>query len=150
MANISLPEFADKLNEIMPRVMREFMKRQTNELCKGKITLPQFFILNYLEKEDQSRMTDIAHFLNVSTAAATGIVDRLVRLGYVERVFQPQDRRIIKIKLNSKGLELMKNINTQKRQMIIDIFGKISQEERQDYLKILMRIHEILKREEKG
>ncbi len=150
MVNISLSEFADRLNELMPKVMREFMKRQTSELCKWKVTLPQLFILNLLDKEGESRMTDIAHFLNVSTAAATGIVDRLVRYGYVQRVFQPQDRRIIKIKLSSKGAGLAKKMNEQKRQMIIEIFGKISQEERGDYLRILMRIYQILKKESKG
>jgi hypothetical protein len=39
---------------------------------------------------------------------------------------------------------MVKKINAQKRQMIIEIFGKISQEEREDYLRILMRIRQIL------
>ena len=146
----SLLEFADKINQIMPEIFKKFIRRQTSELFKGKVTLPQLFILNFLDKEVQSRMTDLARFLNVTTAAATGIVDRLVKYGYVQRVYEPLDRRIIKIKLTSKGLELLKKINQQKRQMIIDIFGKISQVERQDYLRILMRIHDILTKEDKA
>jgi len=149
MSEPSLLEFADKINQIMPEIFKKFIRRQTSELFKGKVTLPQLFILNFLDKEVQSRMTDLAHFLNVTTAAATGIVDRLVKYGYVQRVYEPLDRRIIKIKLTSKGLELLKKINQQKRQMIIDIFGKISQVERQDYLRILMRIHDILTKEDK-
>jgi DNA-binding MarR family transcriptional regulator len=150
MSEPSLLEFADKINQIMPEIFKKFIRRQTSELFKGKVTLPQLFILNFLDKEVQSRMTDLAHFLNVTTAAATGIVDRLVKYGYVQRLHEPLDRRIIKIKLTSKGLELLKKINQQKRQMIIDIFGKISQVERQDYLRILMRIHDILTKEDKA
>jgi DNA-binding MarR family transcriptional regulator len=148
MKEISLSEFADKINEIMPEIAKSFIRRQTNELFKGKITLPQLFILDLLNKKGASKMTDIAHFLNVTTSAATGIVDRLVKFGYVERVYEPLDRRIIKIKLTAKGAQLLSKINREKRQMIMDIFVKISQKEREDYLRILMRIREVLSKEE--
>ncbi|PIP20590.1 MAG: hypothetical protein COX40_03905 [Candidatus Omnitrophica bacterium CG23_combo_of_CG06-09_8_20_14_all_40_11] len=146
----SLLEFADKMNEVMPGIIQGFARRQADELYKGKITLPQFLILDFLSQQGESRMTDMAHFMHVTTAAMTGIVDRLVGYGYVARVYDPEDRRIIKIKLTSKGLELLKKINQQRRQMIIDIFGKISQVERRDYLRILMRIHDILNKEDKA
>lgn len=148
MSPISLTEFADRINELMPEMIREFTKRQTNELFKGTITLPQFLILTLLYKKEESRMTDVAHFLNVTTAAATGLVDRLVKYDYVRRVYEPKDRRIIKIKLTAKGTELVKKICEQRRQMIMEIFGKISQPEREDYLKILTRMHQILTQEE--
>lgn len=149
MAQFSLSEFADRLNQVMPLIIKEFTRRQANELYQGKITLPQFLILNFLSGQDESKMKDLAHFMGVSTAAMTGIVDRLVKYGYVTRVFDPKDRRIIKIRLLAKGLELVRKINQQRRQMLIKIFGKISQSEREDYLRILMRIHDILTEEEK-
>lgn len=150
MERISLTEFADKINQIMPEIIKKFIRKQTNELFRGKITLPQFFILDFLNKQGEARMTDLAHFLNVTTAAATGIVARLVKYGHVQRVYEPLDRRIVKIELTTKGLGLLKKINQQKRQMIIEVFGKISQAERDDYLRILMRIHDILTKEEKA
>lgn len=144
MSQASISEFADKLNQIIPVIAQEFTKRQSNELFRGKITLPQFLILNILEKEGECRMTDIAGFLDVSTAAATGLVDRLVKYVYVERVFDPNDRRIIRIRLTRKGEVLVKKITLERRQMIMDIFGKISEKERGDYLRILTKIQEIL------
>jgi len=147
MSQISLFDFADKLNQLMPEIMRGFMRRQSNELLKGRITLPQFLILNFLDKEGESKMTGLAHFLNVSTPAATGIVARLVKYGYLTRIFDPKDRRIIKIRLTAKGATLVQKINQQKRQSIVDIFSKISEKERYDYLKILTRIREIITQE---
>jgi hypothetical protein len=44
MGKQSLLAFADSLNTIMPVIMREFARRQANELYKGKFTLPQFYI----------------------------------------------------------------------------------------------------------
>lgn len=147
MPDFSLPEFADKINELMPVIIKEFARRQVNELYKGKITLPQFLILEFLHRKDESKMTALAHFVGVTTAAITGIVNRLVRDGFVVRENQPEDRRIIKIKLTSKGAELVKKVNAHRRQMIIRIFGRISGRDRQDYLRILMQIKEILTQE---
>ena len=147
--SLSLSEFADKLNRIMPVMMKEFARRNANELSKGKITLPQLFTLGFLNEKGESRMTDLAHFMKVTTAAMTGVVDRLVRDAYALRVFDPQDRRIIKVKLTSKGAEVIKRINQQKRNMIIHVFGKISYSEREDYLRILTRIQDVLTKENK-
>ncbi len=143
----SLNEFADQLNEIMPVVAREFWKKQGSDLDKNKITISQLFILNLLAKRGESKMGDLAHFMEVTTAAMTGIVDRLVRSGYAVRLPQTEDRRIIKIGLSSRGEQLIKRVNLDKRQMVIKIFGKISQGEREEYLKILMHIHDTLSKE---
>lgn len=148
MSGIQLLEFADKMNSVMPVIMKEFARRQADELYKGKITLQQFLILNLLHKESQPKMTALAHFMGVTTAAMTGVVERLVREGYVVRESQLDDRRIIKVRLTSKGTELVIKVNEQRRKMIINIFGKISATERQDYLRTLIHIKEILSKEE--
>lgn len=147
MLGVSLADFANKMNEIMPIIIKEFSKRHTSELYKGNITLPQLLILNYLNKKEEGKMTDLAKFMGVTTAAMTGITDRLVRGNYVVRNHDTKDRRVINIKLTSKGVDLVKRINQQRREMVIKIFGKISQPERENYLNILMRIRDILIRE---
>jgi DNA-binding MarR family transcriptional regulator len=144
MSQATLAEFADQVNEIMPMFMKELFNRQPSEFIKFKLTMPQFFILNLLFKQGASNMTTIAHFMNVSTAAITGIVDRLVKYGYVVRVSEPGDRRVVKVRLTPQGLRLVMRGNEKKRQMMVDIFSKISQREREEYLKILMHIRDIL------
>jgi len=150
MANLALSEFADRMNKIMPQVIKEFARRQTNELYRGKITLPQFLILDSLDKKGECKMSELAQFMGVTTPAMTGIVNRLVKYAYTKRVFDPQDRRIIKIRLTPKGKELVKKINQERRKMIIDIFGKLSAVERENYLKTLMRVHNILTEEKES
>lgn len=147
MPKVSLAEFADKMNKVMPAIIKEFARRQVNELYKGKITLPQFLILEFLYREGESQMTILAHFMNVTTAAMTGTVDRLVRDGYVVRANASDDRRIIKISLTGRGMALVRKINAQRQQMVIKIFGKISETDRQDYLRILTQIKDILAKE---
>lgn len=141
---LSLYAFADKLNEILPILIREFARRQAKELYKGKITLQQFVVLDYLHKESESKMTSLAHFMHITTAAMTGLVDRLVRDGYVHRLNYPKDRRIIRVKLTGRGEDLVKRVNSQRRKMVIGIFSRISKQDRHDYLRVLTRIQEVL------
>ncbi len=147
MSVISLTHFADKMGEIMPIMMKEFSRCMATDLQRGKVTLPQIMILHFLEVEREAKMKDLARFMGVTMAAMTGIVDRLVKSGHCVRIYDPQDRRIIKIKLTAKGDDLVKSINESKRRMIIKIFGKISETDRHDYLRILLQIKEILLKE---
>jgi len=148
MSQISLSEFADKMSEVIPLISKDFLRQQSSEFYKVKVTLPQIIILNFLHTQGETKMSDMARTMEVTTAAMTGIVDRLVRESYVTRIYDPSDRRIIKTRLTSKGKILVERINQQRQQMIIKIFGKISAVERQDYLRILMHIRDILVREE--
>ncbi|MBU1090476.1 MAG: MarR family transcriptional regulator, partial [Candidatus Omnitrophica bacterium] len=103
MGRLTILEFANELNEILPTIIKGFSNRQVNELYKGKITLPQFLILQLLHKEGELKMSRLAHFVNVTTAAMTGLVERMVRDKYVVRVNDPKDRRVIRVKLTVKG-----------------------------------------------
>lgn len=136
--------FADQVNELIPALMREFARKQANELCKRKITFPQFLILDFLSRENESTMTDISRFMRVTTATMTGIVNRLVEAGYCQRIFDPQDRRIVLMKLTSRGDLIVRKVNEERRKMIVDVFGKLSHKERDDYLHILTRIREMI------
>ena len=141
---MSIQEFADRINNIIPIMIKEFAKYQVNELSKGKITLPQFLILGFLEKSGEAKMTNLAHFMSVSTAAMTGMIDRIVKYGYASRGSEPEDRRVVNIKITAKGSDIIKKINSQRRQMIIDIFGRVSEIDRADYLRVLSKIEDAL------
>ena len=147
MTESRLMEFADNLEEIMPALMKKFARYQVSELYQGQITLPQFMVLNCLAHSGESKMKDLAGFMHVTTAAMTGIVERLVRDGYVKRLYDPQDRRIIKTDLTAKGKELLSKIRQQRRRLVIKVFSKISDQDRKDYLRILRQISEVLTEE---
>ena len=147
MPELTVSEFADRVSELMPLISREFVKHQLMEFDKLKMTMPQFFVLDLVNRQGEAKMSDLAKFINVTTAAMTGIVDRLVKGGYAARVSEPGDRRIIKVKLTAKGSKAVRDMLQKRKEIIIKMFGFISQEEREEYLKILAHIHEHLREE---
>ncbi|MFH0826721.1 MAG: MarR family transcriptional regulator [Candidatus Omnitrophota bacterium] len=142
--SVSLFEFGDKINEILPLFQREFARQLTKEFFKSRITLPQFLILMILDKEGELKMSSLARLMNVSMAAMTGSVSRLVASGFVLRRDDPKDRRIVRIQLTSKGSQLVDKLKKQRREMIIHLFKDISGEDRTNYLRILTLIKDKL------
>ena len=141
MTRNALMEFADKVLEIS----RGFMKYYAEGAHKVKFTLSQIAILDILSRDKESRMSDMARYMGITTAAMTGIIDRLVRDGYVARTSDADDRRVINIKLTGKGVSTVKSLLEQKKRMITKIFGVLSEKERNEYLEILTRIQDGLK-----
>ncbi|MCX7661624.1 MAG: MarR family transcriptional regulator [Candidatus Omnitrophica bacterium] len=149
MTELTLSEFVDKLDEAMWVLMKEFSRRQMRELLKEKLTLSQFLILNFLHKERECKMSYLSRFMQVSMPAMTGVVERLVRQGFVRRDIDPKDRRIVKVKLTPKGEVLLKRINSQRHKTIKEIFSKISSSDRKEYLRILTQLKDRLLEEKR-
>lgn len=104
---------ADRLADFVLFTQRSCILNLSTELNKGNISFPQFFLLTYLSSEEYLTMSDIAKKMGHSTAAATGLVDRLEKLCYVERVHAAEDRRKIMVRITSKGIELVSKMRTE-------------------------------------
>lgn len=58
----------------------------------------------------KKNMTSIADFLGISKPLMTQQVDKLVENGFMDREFNPEDRRIIEISLTQKGQKTAETI----------------------------------------
>jgi len=101
---------ADEVADFIMFTQRSFLLDLSNELNDGHVSYAQFFLLGYLAKEEYLTMTDIANKMGHSTAAATGLVDRLEKLGYVQRLHASDDRRKVMVQITKKGIELVKRL----------------------------------------
>jgi DNA-binding MarR family transcriptional regulator len=147
MTPIPLPEFADRLSEIFPVIMKELGRRREDEIYKGKITIQQFILLGYLAREDQAKMTELAEFMDVTLPAMTGIVTRLIRAGFAKRHRHHKDRRVVLVEITPKGRALVKRVLRVRRQLVLDIFGQVSEKDREDYLRVLTNVRDTLLRQ---
>ena len=104
---------ADRLADFVLFTQRSCILNLSTELNKGNISFPQFFLLTYLSSEEYLTMSDIAKKMGHSTAAATGLVDRLEKLSYVERVHAVEERRKIMVRITPKGVELVSKMRSE-------------------------------------
>ncbi len=77
----------------------------------GGITLSQMCLLKWLaspsENDKSITMTDIARKMGHTTAATTGMIDRMEKLGYVERIHAVDDRRKVTARVTKKCLDIL-------------------------------------------
>lgn len=144
MQHKSLQSFAARMTEVLPQVMRGFLRMQSDDLARGKLSVPQFLVLDLLYLEGRLKMTRLAREIRVSLPAMSGLVDRLFKMGLVSRLFDESDRRIIKIGLTQKAKNIINNIHEQRENSIMRIFEKLEESEREEYLRILKKIRSIL------
>lgn len=140
MKSSSLDSFGDKFMELLPKLMREFNSHESKYITSGDITPLQLTVLDCLSRNDQCEMRCISQALNVSFSTATGMMDRLVKHGFVSREHSQEDRRKVIVTITSKGRRIMKEINQRKREGLIKMFSSLSDAERSRYLEILEKM----------
>ncbi len=103
---------------------RNCILKLSPELTQDKISYPQFFLLTYLAEEESLSMSNIARMMGHSTAAATGMVDKLQELGHLKRYTAAADRRKIMVRITEQGLDLVERMRGNIARDIADIMAR--------------------------
>jgi DNA-binding MarR family transcriptional regulator len=127
-SNTSLVD-TDRLADFVLFTQRSCILNLSSELHRGNVSFPQFFLLAYLSSEEYLTMSDIAKKMGHSTAAATGLVDRLEKLNYVERMHAAEDRRKIMVRITQKGTELVARMRGEIASNLSDVMSEMDEEE---------------------
>lgn len=104
---------AERLAEFVLFTQRSCILNLSGKLNQDKVSFPQFFLLTYMVADEYLTMSSIAQKMGHSTAAATGLIDRLQELGYVERGNAANDRRKIIVRITDKGRSLVEKMRTE-------------------------------------
>ncbi len=105
-----------------------------------KFSKIEIFTLMFLDKNKESTMTELVEYINSPMSTATGIIDRLVRNGYIDRGRSETDRRIVVLRLTDAGSQLVinfKNLISSYLKMVID---ELTEEEQQFLINIVFKI----------
>ena len=133
---------ASKLQIVLPEVGRAMRSLAHNSLREENgPSLQQFRILELTHKG--LSQTQMAHFLQVSMAAVSKLVDSLVKHGFLERI-QCEDRRCLQLKLTPEGKRIYKKVTSQIEKSIDKHVVKLTKEEVSDLEKGLAVLDKIM------
>ncbi len=134
----------EKIVESISRLQRKMRAKLSNELSQGKITIPQYHILEHLNDKGETTMHEVADCLFVTPPAVTGLVDKLVKMQLVQRDFSSSDRRIIIVSLTPKGKAVILKIKNQSNELFFSIFKGFSSQDRKNFLEVTRKMEELL------
>lgn len=96
-------ELTDRFRELAEYLNRQLHTGRLDEWEGLDMTIPQIKTLVLLERVGPLRMGNIAIYLGRALSATTTVMDRLVEKGLVDRVSDPNDRRVVICKLTDSG-----------------------------------------------
>ena len=135
-----LRQDAERLAEIFTTMQRSFMLRLSKELARGNVSSAQYCLLGFLTGQKHLTMTEIAGRMGHTTAAATGLVDRLEKLGHVRRVHASDDRRKILVQITASGSRLVTAVRDDMVTNLLKIMAQLDASEQQSWLRIYEKI----------
>ena len=94
---------------LMPQIMRGV---QLDFFVKRGGTQTQFLLLAAIRAYGRCAMGTLARNLHISMPTASGIVDRLVRSGFVRRSALPEDRRCVVVELTGKSEQFFRDFES--------------------------------------
>jgi DNA-binding MarR family transcriptional regulator len=123
---MTLPVFHDELEYILAHIIQDFMQfmHQTG------LSRPQIHALLHIYHAGECQISEIGALTDSSPAAASQLVERLVQQGLVQRSEDPINRRVKKLRLTDRSLELIRQGVTSNR-FLVELLDTLPPEQRE-------------------
>ena len=122
---VGTTEVADRLIDTLIPLLAE-QRRRWAERCQARgLSVVGFQTLSLLQERQAMPMSRLADELDVAPPNASAIVGRLAERGLVERVADPTDRRIVRVRLTDQGRGLLDEIEEARLERLRRLIGAL-------------------------
>lgn len=127
---ISSSQLIQTIRQFMDFAMHHSMREHAQFAKATGLSMPQFGILMQLHYRGNCGVSDIGDRFDITNAAASQLVDKLVQSGLIQREEDPNDRRAKLLNLTEKGRDLIQQGIEQRYRWVDELAGKLTAEER--------------------
>lgn len=142
--NLMLPDHLRRVKEQMDRLRGNI----DGSMEDYTFLLRVFIILS--QNDAPPSMGELSTCLDLPLSTATRIVDWLVRGGLVERVPDPSDRRMVRVRMTDNGQQYFQMSMEFNRQRIIRLLENFTPEEQEQLLHHLGKLFDLLLAEQEN
>jgi len=103
-------EFNNALLDSFSEINKAIYRLIKKEADRYGLTVVQLKALYRLSFSPNIGLSELAEKLRLTNSTVSGVIDRLVHSGLVERVIPPENRRAVSIHLTEKGNKLLKDV----------------------------------------
>ena len=96
----------EKINEYLVDVFNQMLDIEESSLAQSQfkdLSIKEMHAIEAIGMYHELTTTEVANSLNITVGTLTVAVNALVKKGYVERLKDVKDRRIVRLGLTSKG-----------------------------------------------
>jgi DNA-binding MarR family transcriptional regulator len=125
-------------------VTRALHSTNLDSWCAVDLTMPQLKALFLAHAPGGASHSEIARALGVGVSTVTGIIDRLVEHGLVERHTDAADRRLSRVVVTQAGTDLVDRLWASRREQLDKMLGELTADERTTLINALRHLAALL------
>lgn len=137
------PEIKSDVDRVLEAIIYLYTesRRLTKELARrADLTGPQLTVVKLLEQIGDLSLSELSERIRAQNSTVTGIIDRMEREGLVTRERSKEDRRVVYIRLTTKGRKLAEEIPVEPMEIFRGALESLSGSEVRDLVKILGKV----------
>jgi DNA-binding MarR family transcriptional regulator len=127
---ISAPQLIQTIRQFMDFAMHHSMRERAHFAKATGLSMPQFGILMQLHYRHNCGVSDLSERFDITNAAASQLVDKLVQSGLIQREEDPNDRRAKLLNITEKGRQLIQQGIEERYRWVDQLARKLTEEER--------------------
>lgn len=127
---VSAPQLIQTIRQFMDFAMHHSMRERAHFAKATGLSMPQFGILMQLHYRGNCGVSDIGERFDITNAAASQLVEKLVQSGLIQREEDPSDRRAKLLNLTEKGREFIHKGIEERYRWVDELAAKLTPEER--------------------
>lgn len=146
----NLREFGESVADIEKdlRYIAGIIKQKGREILSNyTITPPQFIALQWLFEEGDMTIGDLSNKMFLACSTTTDLVDRMEKNTLVQRVKDPNDRRVVRIHLLEEGERIIDEVIKKRQAYLQEVLKNYSHHEIVQLKNNLMRLHQDMREE---
>jgi DNA-binding MarR family transcriptional regulator len=138
-------EIVHEIMKLLPELMRAFARRIPQHARREGASLAQMKALVQLAEYGPQTMGELARGLGITTPSATGLINPLAEMGHVTRERDPNDRRVVRVKLSEDAREFAERVLDERRAEIESALEGMSPAAQEHFLEGLTRLAQVYK-----
>ncbi|MED4581962.1 MarR family transcriptional regulator [Brevibacillus choshinensis] len=142
MSEMSRASKIEELDRVFVEMARYFISQWLEE--EEQISPKQFILLRVLHQRGRSTVSELANILKQSNSATTIALNRLVKAGFIDRIRDEQDRRVVWVTLSEKAVPLIESLLSRRRVLLSKLLENLSDEEIVQFTHFLVKMKQCL------
>lgn len=139
-------ELAGHLDSLLQRISNSTHKQKSFFAEEIGISRQQFDVLCIIYEKGQITMGELCKEISSACSTATDLADKLEKAGYVERIREKRDRRVVRLNILVKGERLVKTVIGRRAEALSHILETFDQDDRMRMISCLETLTDKLER----
>lgn len=126
------------------QIMKQFPRPKLKQISIDGLTRSEYELLAMLvisldEDRNALTVTEISNLLQITPAGVTHLINPLERTGYIERLPDPNDRRIVRIGLTNNGTQVAEALISEVQELLIGLVEHLGKQDSQTLINLMTR-----------